>query len=85
MVGSWGDSPPASMSAGLTGFRYVLAVLLLVVLVMVPMVLAVQAGLGTLSEPPPLAPEPFLRPAEQDVRGLDSPAVPLPRDAAEYR
>ncbi|HEY8451860.1 MAG TPA: hypothetical protein VIL54_06535 [Natronosporangium sp.] len=85
MVGSWGDSSPASRTAGLTGFRYLLAVLLLILLATVPMVLAVRAGLGTLAESPPPTPEPFLRPAEQDIRVLDGAAVPLPRGTAAYR
>lgn len=72
MVDSREATPPASSPAGLTGFRYLFAVLLLVVLATAPMVAAVAAGLTTLTPPSP-EPKPFLRPAEQAVRVMEEP------------
>jgi hypothetical protein len=44
--------PAAAPGAGLTGYRYLLAVVLLVTLTSVPTLVATAAGVATLSEPP---------------------------------
>jgi hypothetical protein len=88
MVVSSDESSPARSSAGLTGFRYLLAVLVLVVLATGPMALAVAAGLTTLASWTPPDPVPFVRPAEPEVRVMDGPDEPsdLPdRGGVEYR
>jgi heme A synthase len=88
MVVSPDESPPARSSAGLTGFRYLLAILVLVALATGPMVLAVAAGLTSLTSSTPPDPEPFLRPAEQEVRVMEDPDEPAElqdRGGAEYR
>jgi hypothetical protein len=84
-------SSPVRSSAGLTGYRYLLALLVLVVLAAGPMALAITAGLTTLGSPPP-ASEPFLQPslqpADHELRVMvDDAQRPEPHDRAgvEYR
>jgi hypothetical protein len=77
----------ARSSAGLTGYRYLLAVLVLVVLATGPMVLAVAAGLTTLTGSPSPNPEPFHQP-DRELRvmvGDDSPPEQHDRGGVEYR
>lgn len=51
-----GWARPASVpGVGLTGVRYLLAVAVLTALTSVPMLVAVVAGVATLTEPPPVA------------------------------
>jgi hypothetical protein len=61
------DREPPVRLRGLTGYRYLLAVLVLVALATVPMVLAIAAGQATLARSPAPAVEPFVPPAGPDV------------------
>jgi hypothetical protein len=71
------DRKPPVRLQGLTGYRYLLAVLVLVALATVPMVLAVAAGHATLARPPSPTVEPFLSPVDHADRGnLDELADP---------
>jgi hypothetical protein len=56
------DREPPIRLRGLTGYRYLFAVLVLVALATVPMVLAVVAGQAILDRSPTPAVEPFLSP-----------------------
>jgi hypothetical protein len=70
---------------GLTGYRYLLAVVVLVVLAAAPMLVAVTAGLTTLTGSPPPDPEPFVQPARDsapDPADHDSAPDPADRDSA---
>jgi hypothetical protein len=60
------DRKPPVRIRGLTGYRYLLAVLVLVALATVPMVLAIAAGRATLDRSPTPAVEPFLTPDSPD-------------------
>lgn len=77
-------SSPASTPAGLTGFRYLLAIVVLVVLATGPMTLAVTAGLTSVTSPQSPEPQPFLNyhyPADHELRVMTSPDLgPEPHD-----
>jgi hypothetical protein len=62
-----GREPPVRLR-GLTGYRYLLAVIVLVALATVPMVLAVAAGRAALDRSPDPTVEPFLPPVEPSGR-----------------
>lgn len=67
--------PGPPPSPGLTGFRYLLAVTVLVALASVPMLLAMLAGAATLREPPPAVD------ASPFVTYRTYPGPPAPGDA----
>lgn len=58
-----GVTSPAGAASGLVGYRYLLAVTLLVLLSSIPMLLVVAAGAAALNErpaAPPAEPSPFI-------------------------
>jgi hypothetical protein len=68
------DGEPPVRLRGLTGYRYLLAVMVLVALATVPMVLAVAAGNATLDRSPAPTLEPFIPPV--DHREYAEPGLP---------
>jgi hypothetical protein len=68
------DRKPPVRLRGLTGYRYLLAVLVLVALATVPMVLAVAAGHAMIARSPEPTLEPFIAPPERAPDPVERPA-----------